>query len=206
MERSADQIRAMLTTPVALGEAVHLAGALVREPLILEMCDVSSVDFSGAVFQAPVTFREVVFTGLSWFKACVFKAGVDFSRSTFTNDARFDGSTLFADFRFVKSEVLGAADFRDCVFHDATTMDHTTFCGSLSFEGAEFRNKMSLRRVECLGGLWTERALFAGAIDVSGMDVHGRAWLRNRRSPVRQDSGDAQELGDMINCYGYRWT
>jgi Pentapeptide repeats (9 copies) len=206
MELSADQIRAMLTTPMALGEAVPLAGVLVREPLILEMCDVSSVDFSGAVFQEPVIFCDVVFTGLSWFKACVFKAGVDFSRSTFTNDARFDGSTLAADFCFVKSEVLGASDFRDCVVHGATTMDHTTFCGSLSFEGAEFRNKMSLRRVECLGGLWTERALFAGAIDVSGMDVHGRAWLRNRRSQVGRDSGDSRKLEDIINCYGYQWS
>jgi Pentapeptide repeats (9 copies) len=206
MDRSAQQIRETLTKPVALGEAVQLAGSLVHGPLILEQCEVSSLDFSGTVFLSPVVFRDVTFTGLSWFKACVFKAGADFSGSTFTNDARFDGSALHDEFRFVRSEVLGATDFSRCMFHAGVVMDHSTFCGSVSFEDTGFYGKTSLRRAECLGGLWSERALFADTIDVAGMDVHGRTWLRNLRTKGRRPEGEKQALGELINSYGYQWT
>jgi uncharacterized protein YjbI with pentapeptide repeats len=205
MDRSAQQIRDALAKPVALGEAVQLAGSLVHQPLILEQCEVSSFDFSGTVFLSPVVLRDVIFTGLSWFKACVFKAGADFSGSTFTNDARFDSSVLHGEFRFVRSEVLGASDFSRCMFHGRAVMDHSTFCGSLSFEDAGFYGKTSLRRAECLGGLWSERALFADAVDVAGMDVHGRTWLRNLRTTGQKPDGGQRALGEVINSYGYQW-
>jgi Pentapeptide repeats (9 copies) len=206
MDRSARQIRETLTKPVAPGEAVQLAGSLVHEPLILEQCAVSSFDLSGTVFLSPVVFRDVAFTGLSWFKACVFRAGADFSGSMFTNDARFDGSAFHDKFRLARSEVLGASDFSRCMFHGVAMMDHSTFCGSLSFEDAGFYGKTSLRRVECLGGLWSERALFADAVDVAGMDVHGRTWLRNLRTTGQKPDGGQRALGDVINSYGYQWT
>ena len=50
---------------------------------------------------------------------------------------------------------------------------------------------------EC-GGLWLDHAHFASSIDVRGVEVHGRTWLRDVHTP--------SDLAKGITSYGYTWT
>ena len=206
MKLSAHAVSELLRRPAAVGEAAQLAGIVIDDPLIIENADVAGFDLSNAVFHSRVVFKEVNFTGLSWFKGCTFKSGAEFSGSSFANDARFDGAVFHREFSLARAEVLGASDFNGCVFHGHAVLDHSTFFGSLSFEAAGFHGKASLRKVTCLGGLWSERALFANLIDVTGMDVHGRTWLRNLRFSGQPGAGGKPPLAQLINSYGYQWT
>ncbi len=194
-------LTSLLTTQVPIGEALDLAGRLVTEPLRVERGRIASVDFRGARFLSPVVFRGSTFTGLSWFQDCVFEAEADFSDAIFGNDARFDRSRFASDAHFLRMEALGAADFSGAIFEKAVAFDGATFFGCLSFGHAALGARTSLRHAQCLGGLWMEGARAKpDAVDARGLDVHGRAWLRNLEQPL------SSSLARSLNCYGYSWT
>jgi uncharacterized protein YjbI with pentapeptide repeats len=200
---SASDIASMLSAEARHGEAVDLRNTRVTEPLVLDGRDIAGVDFSGAVFEAPVSFRNAHFRGLSWFKACVFSATADFSGVRFCNDARFDQARFEDTFQMAGSEALGAIEFSGCRFSAGADFSRAMFCGSLSLAGARFRAGVALRQTECLGGFWVDNTVFEGRIDASSMDVHGRAWLMNVSDG--ETSGASGRLIRMMTCYGYEF-
>jgi uncharacterized protein YjbI with pentapeptide repeats len=206
MAMSAQEIRSRLSAPVPVGEAVDLRGVELREPLVLDDLDIASVDLGGAVFHGPVSFRRARLAGLSWFKGCVFRDVCCFSGARFANDARFDRTAFHGPFEMVMAEVHGAADFNRCVFGGTATFEDAVFLGNLSFEAVAFDKKAILRGAQCLGGLWSDGAAFRGAIDVAGMDVHGRSWLRGVRLDAEGAGRSTQTLGSLITSYGYQWS
>jgi hypothetical protein len=204
MTMSAAEIARLMSVKPRHGEAADLRNVRVTEPLTLDGRDIAGVDASGAVFEAPVSFRGARFQGLSWFRNCTFAAAADFGGARFANDARFDQARFDGAFRISGSEALGAAEFRGCRFAAGADFSRSTFCGSLSLAGARFRADVSFRQVECLGGFWAEGSVFERKVDAAHMDVHGRAWLMNVRDG--RASGLSDRLARMMTCYGYEFT
>lgn len=191
---------ARLTAALPAGEAIDLSGQTFTEPVVLDGQRIASVDLTGARFRSRVSFRNAVFSGLSWFKDCVFEDGVNVSGASFGNDARFDNARFERDADFRKIDALGAADFSGCVFGERVAFDGATFSGCLSLAGATITKDASLRHVQCLGGLWLDRLVGAPRLDTKGLDVHGRLWLRNL-APATSGA-----LVGRINAYGYSFT
>lgn len=188
--------------PARHGEAAELRGLTLSEPLDLSGRLIAGVDFSGTTFGKAVSFRGSTFGGLSWFRSCVFLDGADFTGASFANDARFDGSIFNRDLGFARTDALGATEFRHCRIDGATDFRRSRFSGNMSIAGARFRGNVTLREVECLGGFWSDGAVFEGRIDAAGMDVHGRAWLRNIAESA--DASPANRLVERMTCYGFR--
>jgi hypothetical protein len=69
---------AKLAQPLRRGEVEDLRGLIIDEPLDLENAALPNLDFSGSVFNAPVTLRGAQFCGLAWFIDCTFNAPANF--------------------------------------------------------------------------------------------------------------------------------
>ena len=77
-----------LAHPLRKGEVEDLRGIFIEMPLELESAALPHVDFSGAIFNAPLLLRGALFQGLAWFTDCTFNAPADFSAARFLSDAR----------------------------------------------------------------------------------------------------------------------
>ena len=67
-------IREKLARPLRRGEVEDLRGLSVDEAVELEGASLPNIDFSGTVFNAPLTLRGATFQGLAWFHGCTFNA------------------------------------------------------------------------------------------------------------------------------------
>jgi uncharacterized protein YjbI with pentapeptide repeats len=200
----AQDLLSILTTPVARGDVADLRGVEVTDSLDLQGTDITSVDFSGARFRSKVSFRQARLQGLSWFKDCVFEAGLDCTGTLFTNDARFDAAVFHGPLAFAGAELRGASDFSRCRFMRQADFAGAVFYGNLSFEAARFSGSTILNGVECLGGLWSDGAAFDGTVEARHLDVHGRAWLKGVR--MAKSPGRAPDaLAARMTAYGYQW-
>ena len=56
-----------LAHPLRKGEVEDLRGIFIEMPLELESAALPHVDFSGAIFNAPLLLRGALFQGLAWF-------------------------------------------------------------------------------------------------------------------------------------------
>jgi len=85
-----NSVRVKLAQPLRRGEFEDLRGLVIDEPIELETALLPNLDFSGAVFNGPLTLRGAVFQGLAWFIDCTFNAAVTFTSTRFLSDGRFD--------------------------------------------------------------------------------------------------------------------
>ncbi|RAI43818.1 pentapeptide repeat-containing protein [Rhodoplanes roseus] len=197
-------LRAALTAPLRIGQAQDLRGLVLREPLDLTGVRIGNVDLTGTRFEAPVTARGSVWSGLAWLRDCRFSARVDFSGAVFGNDARFDGSEFLGDATFSGCEFHGVGDFDLAVFHGAAYLDRLQVLGSLSLARTRFHGPASFEDDECFGGLWCHDAQFDGRCNTSGMEVHGRTWLTGVKLPKPMSNQPTALSG--IRSFGYRWS
>jgi hypothetical protein len=52
--------------------------------------------------------------------------------------------------------------------------------------------------------LWLDRTRFGVRVDLRGVEVHGRTWLRGSALSERRSAGP-QLSGDILS-FGYRWV
>ena len=197
--------KTLFSKPQAAGETLSLAGLIIAEPLDLSFAVIPNVDFSGAVFKTSVNFSNARFSGLSWFKSCVFMAEANFSSATYRNDARFDGARFGGNAIFSRAEFSGMATFSDVVFQATVEFDSALVFGNFSLANARFQTHASFRHVECMGGLWLEGASVYDAASMSGIEVHGRTSLTSVRIRQQSEAQSGAALARRITSYGYQW-
>ncbi len=112
---AADVVR-RATAAHVVGETVDLRNRTITEPLTIAHRHVANIDFSGAVFAAPVCFAGATFAGLAWFRGCTFMADADFSSCLFENDVRFDAADIRAALNFRNVELRGVGGFDNVRF------------------------------------------------------------------------------------------
>ena len=111
--------RAKLAAPLRRGEFEDLRGLVIDEPIELGAALLPNLDFSGTVFNAPLTLRDAVFQGLAWFIDCTFNAAVTFTCVRFLSDGRFDRARFNRGATFSGAEFQGVACFDQAEFGDA---------------------------------------------------------------------------------------
>ncbi len=165
-----------LLKPTGKGEFNDLRGAVFRDHIDVSGRRLGNLDLSGAVFAGSVVARGAIFTGLAWLRGVKFQSSADFSGAVFCSDARFD----FADFSetatFSGVEYRGIASFDEAAFRGIAYLDRMVCLANLSLDGAIFGAAVTLQDTECIGGFWGNKTVFPQSAEVSGLDVHGRAW------------------------------
>jgi hypothetical protein len=76
---------------------------------------------------------------------------------------------------------------------------------SLSCAEARFDGPVSLEATDALGGVWADRASFNARVTATGMEIHGRTWLRGARFDEAAGTSLARLLPQM-RLYGYLWS
>ncbi|MEW5422735.1 pentapeptide repeat-containing protein [Amorphus sp. 3PC139-8] len=202
-----DRLRDVLTGPFVPGRAEDMTGQSVEEALDLSGLDITSVDFSGTVFHAPVTAVGTRFLGLAWFRGCRFLAGADFSGATFLSDARFDDAQFGRDVSFSRAEMRGTFVLDRATCEKALFLDRLQVLSNLSMDATSVAGPASLEGSEVMGGFWCNGARFLSRCNAAGMEVHGRTWVRGTSVADGQTrpSGPAGLL-TQIHSYGYVWS
>src|SRR4051812_6143902 len=154
-----------------------MRGLVIDEPLELQDAQLPNIDFTGAIFNAPVVVRGSTFLGLAWFDHATFNEAVDFSSSVFSNDVRFRNARFRRTATFSRCEFRGVACFDCAEFSDAAYLDRMTCYANLSLDATCFSGVVSLQDTACFGGLWGNHADFRARLVAHGLEIHGRTWL-----------------------------
>ena len=88
--------------------------------------------------------------------------------------------------------------------HGTAFLDNMQVLGSLSCAGTTFRGPVSFEATDALGGLWAEAASFRSRVTATGMEIHGRTWLRNTR--FDDSAVTVARLIPQMHLYGYLWN
>jgi uncharacterized protein YjbI with pentapeptide repeats len=195
---TAASVLSRLRSPFRRGEVEDLRGLVIDEALELQDVELPNVDFTGAVFNAPLAIRGATFRGLAWFDQAVFNDSVDFSSSVFFNDGRFRNVKFKGSAAFSRAEFRGVACFDSAEFFAAAYLDRMLCYANLSLDKACFAGVASLQDTQCFGGLWGNRTRFRSRMVANGLEVHGRTWL------VGATFG--KESSSSWTSLGYRWS
>ena len=109
-----------------------------------------AADFSGIVFERPVSFKSAKFDGGANFQGCSFKNGADFSDAVFFGAAKFEGSRFSESSNFFGATFneaafswarLASANFNMSDFKEAASFYESEFVGAVDFRHARFQSK-----------------------------------------------------------------
>jgi hypothetical protein len=201
---SPDEVVAAVTQPFTPKLAVDLQGRRVLGPLDLRGRELCGFDLSGSVFEGPVLLDGAVTRGLSWLRDCQFSARISAEGARFGSDLRLDGAGIGSDLTLSKSEFWGALVLDGAEITGTAFLDRLQVLGSLSCANTTFGGPVSLEQCDALGGLWADSAQFDARITATGMEIHGRTWLRGLRFAEGSGSTLAR-LVLQLRLYGYLW-
>lgn len=200
MAISPADITSVLTTPHAHKSAHDLRGRRVTGALDLSGGILGGFDMTGSVFEGPVRCDDVTFTGLTWLRNCRFLGGVSARATQFAQDARFDDSDITGTFDMSGASFMGQLVLDGARIEGSAFLDELEVLGSLSMARAGFDGPVSLEGTEALGGLWADKTAFRNRLTATGMEIHGRNWIRGARFVT------GLPLPLQALSYGYVWS
>lgn len=199
------ELEARLTAPFTPKEAADLTGRRVTGPVDLRGRELCGFDLSGSAFEGPVRLDGAVTRGLSWLRGCDFAAGLSAEGALFGVDLRLDEAQLHGDLTLSKAEFWGALVLDRAQVEGTAFLDAMQVLGSLSCAGTRFDGPLSLEATDAFGGLWADAATFGSRVTATGMEIHGRTWLRNAGFAAGQ-GGSVPRLISQLRMYGYLWS
>jgi uncharacterized protein YjbI with pentapeptide repeats len=148
-------------------------------------CNDRGINFSNVEFEHDASFRQYLFSRISFFRHGAFLHSADFGGATFF-DADFGGATFSsgADFygatfsegaHFSRATFSGVANFRSATFSRVAYFSDTTFSRATYFVGAAFLGKVDFHGATFSGAAFLNGATFSGGADFNGATFSGVA-------------------------------
>ena len=164
----------MLARPVGPAQADHECGHFL-EGSTVRAGAIESAALQGCAIQA----SRVAVSGDLSLAETIFPRSVDFSGSTFFNDANFSSATFTEPADFSNATFIGAADFNSAEFEAAALFFGAAFEGAATFSGTEFEGAARFDGATFRNDAFFSNAQFAVRTSFALAEFHGDAEFSN---------------------------
>ncbi|MFV3074023.1 pentapeptide repeat-containing protein [Niveispirillum fermenti] len=122
-----------------------------------------NINFSGCIFEKPVSFQGYV-----------FRRKCDFNNTTFKDEANFSSVAFVGDVNFDDSKLMKMAKFNNSIFHERSSFCRTVFSNTIYFESAKFHKSTSFENAVFEKSVYFESATFGSSITFVNTEMKAR--------------------------------